>query len=213
MVTARAPLTNLSLIVADESRVHARRIAAHVGRHCCSANLKEQQQVSILYITHDLATAYYFAADRIANMLRGWIVEEGPVEKARPLLHPIPRTWRIDPPGDPDHAWFSEVDLAILDTDEYTLKAMPLRRSPPASSRRLPPYRAAKRDCLVSTVKRLYTEEHAADAAPVHEFSRRFLQPLTATRLLIAASRFGARLPVGNKMSTPTLTMMERTTC
>ncbi|MDE0529785.1 MAG: hypothetical protein OXH85_14045 [Truepera sp.] len=34
---------------------------------------------STLYITHDLATAYY-AADRIAIMLRGWIVEAGPVE-------------------------------------------------------------------------------------------------------------------------------------
>jgi len=42
--------------------------------------LKEDFGVSVLYITHDLATAYY-VSDRIAIMFRGNIVEEGPVEQ------------------------------------------------------------------------------------------------------------------------------------
>jgi len=53
--------------------------------------LRDEQRVSVLYITHDLATAYYIS-DRIAIMLRGFIVESGPVEAVldRPL-HPYTR--------------------------------------------------------------------------------------------------------------------------
>ena len=42
--------------------------------------LKEKHGVSVVYITHDLATAYY-VSDRIAIMFRGNIIEMGPVEK------------------------------------------------------------------------------------------------------------------------------------
>ncbi len=42
--------------------------------------LKEELGVSVLYITHDLATAYY-VSDRIAIMFRGNIVEMGTVEQ------------------------------------------------------------------------------------------------------------------------------------
>ena len=42
--------------------------------------LKEDNEVSVIYITHDLATAFY-AGDRIAVMLRGWIVEMGSTEQ------------------------------------------------------------------------------------------------------------------------------------
>ena len=65
--------------------------------------LVEDQGVSVLYITHDLATAYY-AADRIAIMLRGWIVESGPVEEVlgNPL-HPYSKNLKESvPEADPD---------------------------------------------------------------------------------------------------------------
>ena len=76
---ARALITHPSLIIADEpvSMLDASLRMSIVNMF---RRLKEDQQVSILYITHDLATAYY-AADRIAMMLRGWIVEMGPVEQ------------------------------------------------------------------------------------------------------------------------------------
>ncbi len=120
MAVARALLTKPSLIVADEpvSMLDASLRMSVVNMF---RDLKEKQQVSILYITHDLATAYYFA-DRIAVMLRGWIVELGPVEQVlgNPL-HPYTQNLKESiPQADPDRVWSSDVDLAILDTDEYT---------------------------------------------------------------------------------------------
>ena len=38
--------------------------------------LRDELKVSIIYITHDLATAYYIA-DRVIIMRRGEVVEEG----------------------------------------------------------------------------------------------------------------------------------------
>jgi peptide/nickel transport system ATP-binding protein len=75
---ARSLITHPSLIVADEpvSMVDASRCMSIVNMF---KKLKDTQQVNILYITHDLTTAYY-SSDRIAVMLRGWIVEMGPVE-------------------------------------------------------------------------------------------------------------------------------------
>src|SRR4051794_23113696 len=61
---ARALITRPSLIIADEpvSMLDASLRMSIVNMF---RDLKEDQHVSILYITHDLATAYY-AADRIA---------------------------------------------------------------------------------------------------------------------------------------------------
>ena len=42
-------------------------------------NLKEQNQISIIYITHDLTTAYY-SADNIIIMKKGEIVVNGSVD-------------------------------------------------------------------------------------------------------------------------------------
>jgi len=117
---ARALITRPSLIVADEpvSMVDASLRMSIVNMF---RKLKESQQVSILYITHDLATAYY-TADRIAIMLRGWIVEMGPVEEVlgNPL-HPYTQNLKQSiPEADPDHAWKEKVNLSTLDADEYT---------------------------------------------------------------------------------------------
>jgi peptide/nickel transport system ATP-binding protein len=43
------------------------------------AGLRDQEGVSILYITHDLASARYIA-DRVIVMYAGHLVEEGPTE-------------------------------------------------------------------------------------------------------------------------------------
>jgi oligopeptide/dipeptide ABC transporter ATP-binding protein len=43
------------------------------------ANLREQEGVSILYITHDIASARY-VADRVVVMYAGHLVETGPTE-------------------------------------------------------------------------------------------------------------------------------------
>jgi peptide/nickel transport system ATP-binding protein len=116
---ARALLTRPALIVADEpvSMLDASLRMSIVNMF---RRLKEEQQVSILYITHDLATAYY-CADRIAVMLRGWIVEMGPVEQVlgNPL-HPYTQNLKESiPQADPDKVWDKKTNLATLENEEY----------------------------------------------------------------------------------------------
>ncbi len=87
---ARALISRPSLLVADEpvSMIDASLRASIVNllRELC-----RREGVSIVYITHDLATAYY-VSDRIIIMQRGEVVESGP---ARAVLddpqHPYSR--------------------------------------------------------------------------------------------------------------------------
>jgi peptide/nickel transport system ATP-binding protein len=87
---ARALIPNPPLLVADEpvSMVDASLRMAIVN---LLRELRDKMGVSVIYITHDLATAYYIS-DRLIIMQRGRIVEMGP---ARPILdapeHPYSR--------------------------------------------------------------------------------------------------------------------------
>jgi peptide/nickel transport system ATP-binding protein len=78
---ARALIPRPQIIVADEP---VSMIDASLRMNIVNLflSLKEQYQTSFLYITHDLATAYYIS-DVIAIMYRGCIVEFG---KARNIL-------------------------------------------------------------------------------------------------------------------------------
>jgi peptide/nickel transport system ATP-binding protein len=82
--------------------------------------LRDQLGVSILYITHDLATAYY-VSDRIAIMFRGNIVEMGAVEQV--LMnprHPYSKLLRDSiPQADPKQRWTTTVTLSELEQEEY----------------------------------------------------------------------------------------------
>lgn len=117
---ARALITHPSLIVADEpvSMVDASLRMSIVNMF---RELTDAQQVNILYITHDLTTAYY-TCDRIAIMLRGWIVEMGPVEEVLgDPRHPYTQNLkRSIPKADPDKVWTEKVSLAELESDEYS---------------------------------------------------------------------------------------------
>jgi peptide/nickel transport system ATP-binding protein len=116
---ARALITQPSLIIADEP-VSMLDASLRMSIVNMLRQLKEDKRVNILYITHDLATAYY-AADRIAVMLRGWIVEKGPVEKVLgEPLHPYTQNLKQSiPDADPDKAWDKKVDLSVLDNEEF----------------------------------------------------------------------------------------------
>jgi peptide/nickel transport system ATP-binding protein len=85
---ARALIPRPSMIVADEpvSMIDASRRMIIINLFLA---LKQQYKTSFLYITHDLATAYYIS-DYIAVMHRGSIVEFG---RARQVL------------SDPQHAY------------------------------------------------------------------------------------------------------------
>jgi len=68
--------------------------------------LKTEQQVSLLYVTHDLTTAYQIA-DRIVVMFNGEIVEEGEPENIiHAPQHPYTRALvAAVPPPDPTVSW------------------------------------------------------------------------------------------------------------
>ena len=117
---ARALITKPSLIVADEpvSMLDASLRMSVVNMF---RKLKQDNEVSVIYITHDLATAYY-AGDRIAVMLRGWIVEMGSTEQVlgNPL-HPYTQNLKTSIPSiKAEEAWEEKVDLAVIEADEYT---------------------------------------------------------------------------------------------
>lgn len=101
---ARALIPDPSLIVADEpvSMIDASRRMIIINLF---KRLRDEEGRSFLYITHDLATAYYIS-DYVAVMKKGVVVEFGPAksvmsnpqhEYTRLLLDSIPTTrsrWR-----------------------------------------------------------------------------------------------------------------------
>ena len=66
------------LIIADEP-VSMLDVSIRVGVLNLMAELREQEGVSFLYITHDVASARYLA-DRVLVMYAGHLVEQGPTE-------------------------------------------------------------------------------------------------------------------------------------
>jgi peptide/nickel transport system ATP-binding protein len=116
---ARALLTNPTLLIADEpvSMVDASLRMSIVNLF---KTLKEEFGMSVLYITHDLATAYY-VSDRIAIMFRGNIVEMGSVEQVLMApKHPYTKLLRESiPEADPKKRWDTKVTLTELEHEEY----------------------------------------------------------------------------------------------
>jgi len=116
---ARALLTDPKLIIADEpvSMVDASLRMSIVNLF---KKLRDELGVSVLYITHDLATAYY-VCDRIAIMFRGDIVEMGTVEQVLMTpKHPYTQLLRASiPEADTARRWQGEIKLSDTETDEY----------------------------------------------------------------------------------------------
>ena len=75
---AQALAARPKLILADEP-VSMLDVSIRAGVLNMMTDLREQEDVSILYITHDLASARY-VADRIVVMYAGHLVETGPSE-------------------------------------------------------------------------------------------------------------------------------------
>ncbi len=119
---ARALISKPKLILADEpvSMVDAslRMEIVNLFR-----KLRDEQKVSVIYITHDLATAYYIS-DRIAIMLRGYIVESGPVEDVlnRPF-HPYTQLLQEsvpEPAPKERNSWAKHITLGATEVKEYS---------------------------------------------------------------------------------------------
>ncbi len=116
---ARALLTDPKLLIADEpvSMVDASLRMSIVNLF---KQLRDELGVSVLYITHDLATAYYMS-DRIAIMFRGDIVEMGTVEQVlMSPKHPYTKLLRESiPEADPTRRWVGEIKLTDAEQDDY----------------------------------------------------------------------------------------------
>ncbi len=118
---ARALITDPRLILADEpvSMVDAslRMEIVNLFR-----KLRDEQGVSVVYITHDLATAYYIS-DRIGIMLRGYIVELGPVEDVlEQPAHPYTQLLKEsvpEPAPKQREAWAKHIELGTTEVKEY----------------------------------------------------------------------------------------------
>ena len=76
---AQALALRPKLILADEP-VSMLDVSIRIGLLNLMAQLRESEDVSVLYITHDLASARY-VADRLIIMYAGQIAESGPVEE------------------------------------------------------------------------------------------------------------------------------------
>ncbi|MBA7649724.1 Vitamin B12 import ATP-binding protein BtuD [subsurface metagenome] len=115
----RALLTEPPLLIADEpvSMVDSSLRMSIVNLF---RDLKEEFGVSVVYITHDLATAYY-VCDRIAIMFRGNLVEMGAVEKVlMEPKHPYTKLLLESiPEPDPRKRWTTKVKLSESEQEEY----------------------------------------------------------------------------------------------
>lgn len=81
---ARALAAGPRVLVADEP-VSMLDVSVRLGVLNLLADLQRQEQIAVLYITHDLATARHFS-DEILVMFRGEIVERGPADRV--ILEP-----------------------------------------------------------------------------------------------------------------------------
>jgi ABC-type oligopeptide transport system ATPase subunit len=98
---ARALIPNPPLLIADEpvSMVDASLRMSIVN---LLKSLRDDLKVSVIYITHDLATAYYIS-NRLIIMQRGRIVEMG---DARTVL------------DNPEHPYSRLLKASVLSTDD-----------------------------------------------------------------------------------------------
>ena len=116
---ARALITRPQLLVADEpvSMVDA---SLRMSILNIFLRLKEKTDMSILYITHDLSTAYY-VSDKIIVMYRGNIMEFGNVERVlTDPLNPYTKTLvQSLPEPDPDKLWSDDIKLSGLEVKEF----------------------------------------------------------------------------------------------
>lgn len=81
---ARALAPGPRVLVADEP-VSMLDVSVRLGVLNLLARLQQEEQLAMLYITHDLATARHFS-DEIMVMYEGEIVEQGPADDV--ILHP-----------------------------------------------------------------------------------------------------------------------------
>ena len=111
---ARALAVEPRLILADEP-TSMLDVSLRIGVLNLLLQLKREHRIAFLFITHDLASARYFA-DRIAIMYGGSIVEVGPSEAImRSPVHPYTRLLLSCIPGEQSHIEFEATQVKPSD--------------------------------------------------------------------------------------------------
>jgi len=111
IMLARAFLLKPKLIIADEpvSMIDA---SLRAGILDVMFSLKKEENISFLYITHDLSTAYHISDD-IIIMYLGSVMETGSIDKVvNEPLHPYVQLLISSVPiPNPEHRWKEEITL------------------------------------------------------------------------------------------------------
>ena len=114
---ARALITRPKLIIADEP-VAAVDASMKMNIVNNFKALKENYNVSFIYITHDLSTAYY-VSDYILTLYRGGMIEYGPAQELMDNpAHPYTKLLMDSVPRICDK-WIDEIALPDIETKEF----------------------------------------------------------------------------------------------
>jgi peptide/nickel transport system ATP-binding protein len=100
------------LVLADEP-VSMLDVSIRIGLLNVMARLRDEEKVSVLYITHDIASARY-VSDRVLVMYAGHLVEHGPTDEV--LHHPLHPYTRLLLSAVPDPR--AEVKVTSADVGE-----------------------------------------------------------------------------------------------
>ncbi len=119
---ARALIVKPSIIVADEP-VSMLDVSLRAGILELLKKLKEKNNLTVVFITHDLAVAQYISA-RIAVMYRGKIVEiAGSNEVIRSPIHPYTELLlRSAPKLKSEQGWSKEQEMTFRTVDQATFR-------------------------------------------------------------------------------------------
>ncbi|MEU8105783.1 ABC transporter ATP-binding protein [Nonomuraea muscovyensis] len=134
VVIARALTVDPEMLVADEA-VSMIDVSLRLGILALLKDLRERLGVSVLFITHDVATARYIGGDsELYVIYRGQVVERGPVDTViadpvhpytQSLLSAIPVLHGLELPGEQP-----VVPLASLDESQPDTGCLFTRRCP-----------------------------------------------------------------------------------
>lgn len=158
VMVARALIIKPSIILADEpvSMIDASLRATVLGS---LQRLREEFGISILYITHDLTTAFQIS-DNIIVLYRGSVAEAGSVETVvQNPTHPYTQLLVGSIPNpDPDHPWRAEDESAFRGRQAEPHACKFVNRCP-----------AAMEKCLHEDPPMYRTDEHRAVACFLYE--------------------------------------------
>lgn len=116
---ARALVTKPKIIIADEP---VAMIDASMKMNIVNLfkELKDKYNVSFVYITHDLSTAYY-VSDYIATLYRGGLIEYGPSKEIMDnAAHPYTKLLMDSVPRVGDK-WEQDIAMPDMEDKEYSL--------------------------------------------------------------------------------------------